>query len=113
MRNGTSLMTDINIMETMLSDGQDNALIRFAMGSAFIKHRKFNEAAEQLARAVELKPDYSAAWKLYGRALAESDRIDEAIITFKKGLGIANKKGDIQAAREMQVFLDGLQKRFK
>ena len=103
-------MTDINIMETMLSDGQDNALIRFTIGSVFIKHNKFKEAAEQLARAVQLEPDYSAAWKLYGQALAASDQRDEAISTFRNGIAIANKKGDKQVAKEMQVFLNRLQK---
>lgn len=110
MRSGAVLMTDFNIMETLLNDGQDNALIRFTMGSAFIKHKKFDEAAEQLAKAVQLEPDYSAAWKLYGQALAASDRIEEAIITFTKGIAVAQKKGDIQAAKEMQVFLNRLQK---
>ncbi len=103
-------MVKINIMETMLNDGQDNALIRFTMGSAFIKHGKFEEAVEQLALAVELKPDYSAAWHLYGWALAESDRADEAITTLHQGIAVAKKKGDDQTAKEMQIFLNRLQK---
>ncbi len=94
----------------MLDDGQDNALLRFTMGSAFIKHKKFSEAAEQLALAVKLKPDYSAAWKLYGQALVGSGRIDEAITAFTEGIVIAEKNGDIQAAKEMQVFLNRLKK---
>jgi Flp pilus assembly protein TadD len=103
-------MVEFNIMETMLSDGQDNALIRFTMGSAFIKHGKFEEAIEQLAKAVELEPDYSAAWQRYGWALAESGRTDKAIKTFQQGIAVAKKKGDDQTAKEMQIFLNRLQK---
>ena len=54
-------MAELNIMEAMLGEGEDNALIRFTMGSAFIKHGKYEQAIEQLAKAVELKPDYTTA----------------------------------------------------
>lgn len=103
-------MVDINILETMLESGQDNALLRFTLGSAFIRHQKYEQAIAHLARAVELDPEYSAAWKAYGKALEQSSRINEAIKAYKNGIGIAEKKGDKQAAREMSVFLKRLQK---
>jgi len=103
-------MIKINIMESMLDEGQDNALLRFSMGSAFIKYKKYGAAAEQLALAVKLKPDYSAARKLYGQALAGADKMEDAITAFKQGIDIAKKNGDIQAVKEMQVFLNRLKK---
>ena len=103
-------MVEINNLEAMLSDGQDNALLRFTMGSAFIKHKKYQEAIENLAKAVELDPEYSAAWKLYGKTLAENGQTEEAVKIFEQGIAIAEKKGDIQAAKEMAVFLKRLKK---
>lgn len=103
-------MSEIQNLETMLENGQDNALLRFALGSAFLKHGKSMEAALHLARAVEFDPAYSAAWKLYGKALEQQDRNAEAIKVYRKGIKAAEKKGDIQAAREMKVFLQRLQK---
>lgn len=101
-------MAEIENLEAMLEKGQDNALLRFALGNAFIKYKKYPEAIEHLARAVEFDPGYSAAWKLYGRALVETGNRKRAIEIYNKGISAAEKKGDIQAAREMRVFLKRL-----
>lgn len=103
-------MTDIDNLEAMLEKGQDNALLRFALGNAFLKYRKYSEAVEHLSQAVVFDPGYSAAWKLYGRALERQDKQNEAIDVYSKGIKAAEAKGDIQAAREMKVFLKRLQK---
>ena len=101
-------MPEIENLESMLAKGQDNALLRFALGNAFIKYNKYADAIEHLARAVELDPGYSAAWKLYGKALAATGRQSEAVNAYQKGIAAAETKGDIQAAREMRVFLKRL-----
>lgn len=103
-------MSEIQNLEAMLENGQDNALLRFALGSAFLKYGKYAEAAAHLARSVEFDPDYSAAWKLYGKALEQQDKSSEAIEVYRKGINAAEKKGDVQAAKEMKVFLKRLQK---
>jgi Tfp pilus assembly protein PilF len=61
-----------------------------------------------LAQAIKHDSDYSAAWKLYGKALAAADRDNEAITAYQQGIQIAETKGDIQAAKEMKVFLKRL-----
>lgn len=101
-------MPEIENLESMLAKGQDNALLRFALGNTFIKYEKYTEAIEHLARAVELDPGYSAAWKLYGKALAESGQNAKAITVYEQGISAAEKKGDMQAVKEMRVFLKRL-----
>jgi len=103
-------MTNIENLEAMLEKGQDNALLRFALGSAFIKYEKYAAAAEHLAQAVAYDPGYSAAWKLYGKSLEKLEKKDEAVEVYSKGIKAAEEKGDVQAAREMKVFLKRLQK---
>lgn len=102
-------MVDINNLEGMLESGQDTALLRFTLGNAFIRKEKFEEAVDHLARAVELDPGYSAAWKAYGRALAALGKSGEAAEVYRKGLEVARGKGDMQAVREMEVFLKRLE----
>ena len=103
-------MVDVNFLEAMLESGQDNALVRFTLGTAFIRHKKYREAAEHLAVAVAMDPGYSAAWKAYGNALAKSDQTGAAVEAYRQGIMTAEEKGDIQAAKEMKVFLKRLQK---
>ena len=92
----------------MLEQGQDNALMRFSLGNAHLNLNEYEQAIEHLAQALRHNPDYSAAWKLYGKALAGAGQNDEAIKAYKQGIEIAENKGDIQAAKEMKVFLKRL-----
>lgn len=91
-------------LENMLAAGQDNALLRFALGGAYLKDGDAARAAEHLARAVELDPQYSAAWKLYGKALTDAGRRDDAVAAYAQGIEVAQGRGDKQAAKEMKVF---------
>jgi Tfp pilus assembly protein PilF len=98
-------------LEAMLARGQDNALLRFSLGGAYLKAGDSDRAAVHLAQAVAHDPQYSAAWKLYGKALAESGRPGDAIAAFDSGIAVAEAKGDIQAAKEMRVFRKRAEKR--
>jgi predicted Zn-dependent protease len=60
---------------------------------------------------VELNPEYSAAWKIYGKALTASGRENEAREAYAQGIAAANRNGDIQAAKEMSVFLRRLKRK--
>jgi Tfp pilus assembly protein PilF len=97
-------------LEAMLASGQDNALLRFTLGSALFKEGDVLRAVEHLRTAVELDPGYSAAWKIYGKALQSLDDPEAAREAFETGIAAAKKKGDIQAAKEMTVFLKRVQK---
>jgi len=91
-------------LEQSLAAGKDNALLRFSLGSEHLKAGNAALACEHFARALEHDPGYSAAWKLYGRALTEAGRPDEALDAYRRGITVADQKGDKQAAKEMQVF---------
>lgn len=97
-------MVMIDNMEAMLARGQDSALLRYGLGNEYLKVERYAEAVAHLAEAVRLDPGYSAAWKLYGRALNASGRHGEAVAAFDRGIAAAEAKGDVQAAKEMKVF---------
>ena len=90
--------------EKMLAAGRDGALLRFALGNEHLKAGDAELAAEHLARAVALDPNYTAAWKLYGKALAASGREEEARAAYRDGIAVARARGDKQAEKEMLVF---------
>ena len=100
----------IENLESMLAAGRDDALLRFSLGNAYLKDQPAL-AAEHLARAVGLDPDYSAAWKLFGKALTGAGREEEAEQAYRSGIAAAERNGDIQAAKEMRVFLRRLERR--
>lgn len=97
-------------LEAMLARGEDNALLRFTLGSALFKQGDARRAAEHLREAVRQDPEYSAAWKIFGKALQALDDSSGACSAFERGIETAERKGDMQAAREMRVFLKRAQK---
>ena len=101
---------DISALKKLLEQGQDSVILRFGLGNALFKSGQAAEAIPHLKAALEFDPDYSAAWKILGKALVETGDKDEAIIVYEKGLLVADKKGDRQAVKEINVFLKRLLK---
>lgn len=97
--------------EALIAAGKDGALVRFSLGMHYLGAGDAARAAAHLRKAVELDPRYSAAWKLLGRALAESGDAAAAMAAYREGIAVAGARGDKQAAKEMQVFLRRLEKR--
>jgi Tfp pilus assembly protein PilF len=95
----------IENLEAMLAAGQDNALLRFTLGSEFFKEGEAVQAVKHLCVAVSHDPNYSAAWKIYGKALQALGDLAEAQAAFESGIAAAERHGDVQAAKEMKVFL--------
>ncbi|MGD9386801.1 MAG: tetratricopeptide repeat protein [Gammaproteobacteria bacterium] len=97
-------------LEKLLAGGRDDALLRFSLGNACLGEQDAGAAAEHLRRAVEHDPAYSAAWKLLGKALAEQGDRAGAMAAWGRGIEAATARGDVQAAKEMRVFMKRLQK---
>lgn len=91
-------------LEKLVGSPRDNALLRYSLGNEYLKSGDAAQAAAHLREAVARDPGYSAAWKLLGRALAESGAQRDALSAYHEGIRVAEAKGDKQAAKEMTVF---------
>src|SRR4029079_9029736 len=88
----------------------DVRLLRYSLGVEYLKAGDRPRASERLREALERDPDYSAAWKLLGRALAESDKPAEALEAWKRGIEAAHRRADREAEKEMTVFARRLER---
>lgn len=104
-------MAIVDNFEAMLAAGKDSALLRFSLGSAYLKINDSAAAARHLRQAVALDAGYSAAWKLLGKALEADADWAAAREAYRAGIAAAEAKGDKQAAKEMQVFARRIDKR--
>ena len=100
----------ISNLEKMLAAGRDNALLRFSLGNEYAKRGDCATAARHLRVAVQLDPNYSAAWKLLGNALAKNGALRDALAAYRQGIQVAEARGDKQAAKEMAVFARRVEK---
>ncbi len=97
-------------LEKMLAGGKDNALLRYSLGNEYLKLGQSEQAAEHLQQAISQDPNYSAAWKLLGKALNEAGQLQAALDAYQSGIAVAEKRGDKQAAKEMTVFAKRIEK---
>jgi len=91
-------------LQKLIGTPRDGALLRFSLGSEYLKSGDAHNAQLQLREAVSRDPAYSAAWKLLGKALTETGQPKAALDAYRQGITVAEDKGDKQAAREMTVF---------
>jgi Tfp pilus assembly protein PilF len=95
-------------LEKMLAAGRDSAMLRFGLGSAYFNQRQFVEATEHLRACIEQDSNYTAAYKLLGRALMKTKQPELAQQIFERGLPVAQAQGDKQTEREINAFLTKL-----
>lgn len=98
-------------LEALLAGGTDNAALRVALATRYLASGEADRALEHAGAAVDRDPDYSAAWRVLGKALTAAGRDDEARQAYEQGIEVAERRGDQQAAKEMRVFLKRLARR--
>ncbi len=95
----------------LLERDPDNPMVLCSLGNELFKEQKYTEAREYLSRAVRNKPDYSVAYRTLGRTLYELGEDTEARRVFAEGREVAQRNGDLQTVKEIDVFVRRLEKR--
>ncbi len=100
-------MTDtlIDNLRRQCGGPRDGALLRFSLANALMQQNDLAGAIDEARQALAFDVDYSAAWKLLGKALLASDDKTGAADAWQRGTAAAAKRGDKQAEKEMTVFL--------
>ena len=100
-----------DMFRKLLEKDPKNPMILYSLGNELFKEGHYREASDLLQRAVENKPDYSVAYRMLGRAHFELHENSEARSVFLKGKEVAQKNGDLQTVKEIDVFMRRLEKR--
>ncbi|MGH8182073.1 MAG: tetratricopeptide repeat protein [Rhodanobacteraceae bacterium] len=103
-------MDRIDALKSQLDGPRDGALLRYSLGAALLDAGDATSAIMQLRAALGFDAGYSAAWKLLGKACLASGDATAAADAWQQGIATAETHGDVQAAKEMRVFLARLQR---
>jgi predicted Zn-dependent protease len=101
----------IERLEKLVGTPRDGALLRYSLGTEYLKAGDAERGIRELREAVTRDARYSAAWKALGRALGEAGREDEAREAYARGIEAARARGDRQAEKEMTVFARRLERK--
>jgi Tfp pilus assembly protein PilF len=98
-------------LEKLLGTPRDGALLRFSLGTEYLKSEDTERAVAYFRDAVQKDPGYSAAWRSLGKALEQAGQQEAALAAFRDGIAAAQAKGDKQAGKEMTVFARRIEKK--
>lgn len=87
----------------------DDYFSHYGLASALFEEGCYAEAVQEFRECVRLKPEYSAAIRDLGKALEKIGAADEAMQVYRQGIPVAERNGDLQTVKEMQVFLRRLE----
>ncbi|HLM78661.1 MAG TPA: tetratricopeptide repeat protein [Rubrobacteraceae bacterium] len=100
-----------DMFRKLLDRDPNNPMVLYSLGNELFKEKKYIEAGEYLSDAVRNKPDYSVAYRMLGRTLYELGENAEARRVFVEGREVAEKNGDLQTVKEIDIFIRRLEKR--
>ena len=97
----------IQNLEKMLASGKESALLRFSLGSEYLKDRRpiraiICNARSSLIRRI-LQPGSCWARRCWPSGSG-------ALAAYRQGIAVAENRGDKQAAKEMTVFARRIEK---
>lgn len=84
-------------------------MLRFTLAAGYFERGDLERARTHAEAALALDADYSAAWRLLGKVQTAQGHALEAAATYRSGIAVAERRGDLQAAKEMRVFLRRLE----
>jgi Tfp pilus assembly protein PilF len=86
---------------------------RYALGMEYLGISEFGESVRQFEEVIHLDPDYSSAYFQAAIASQNMKKMDEAAEFLRKGIEVAEKKGEWHARDEMKEALDAIEEESK
>lgn len=100
-----ALLERIEGLEEIVADDPDDHTARFMLATELAKAGRHDHAIPHFAAVIAADADYTAAYRGLGRALVATGEVDRARAVFEQGLTVADRTGDYQSGKEMEVFL--------
>ena len=89
----------------MLKTAPKEPFILFAIAQEYTKMGELNEAIVYLEKLITSSPNYSGAYYHLGKLYEQSERLNDAIAVYKKGMEITKIQGELHAFNELQSAL--------
>lgn len=100
----------IEQLEEILALDPGDPMTHFGLGGAYGEAQRWEQAAAAYRKAIELKPDYTAAYNGLTEALRASGRTDELRTALEEGIAVGTRTGDHIPTEKMRARLHRLNK---
>jgi len=90
------------MFQRVLGIDPEDDIALFGLGSALLTLDRPDEAEPHLAHALRVSKNNSVAYAAHGKALERLHRPDEAVATYRQGIEVASRQGDLMPLKEME-----------
>ncbi len=97
-----------NMFKQVLEIDEEDTLANYGLGSIAVERQDWQVAIKHLEKVIQADINYSVAYLALGKAYKGAGKKDLAEKTWKEGINIAAKKGDLMPANQMQFELQQL-----
>jgi len=97
----------VTTLEKLLKMDPTDVFSCYALGLELLEAQPLR-SEQQFLRALEIEPDYVAAYFQLGKLKADRAELESARFWLEKGMEVAERVGDHHALGEMQDFLNDL-----
>ncbi len=91
----------IEFLESCLQKDGEDSFVRYALAKEYENGGELEEAVRQYLILEQHDPDYVGFYYHLGHVYAELDKLEEALMTFDKGIAVARKLHDQHALSEL------------
>ncbi len=99
-------MDKIAGLKEILTMDPNNAFARYGLALEFVNSGHLETGLAEFETLLSTHPDYTAGYFMAAQALANAERIPEAIAKLNDGIASARRTGNNHALSEMQGMLD-------
>src|SRR4029450_3115291 len=92
----------MRMFREVLEIDADDLLANYGLGSVHVDLGEYEQAIPFLKKAIEVKPTHTVAYLALGQAFEALGRFPEALDTYKDGINVAAKRGDMMPLKERQ-----------
>jgi len=97
-----------SMFKQVLEIDDEDTVANYGLGSIAVERKNWDFAIIHLEKVIKADANYSVAYLSLGKAYKGSGQADKAASTWKEGIVIAAKKGDLMPANSMQFELQHL-----
>ena len=97
-----------DMFKQVLEIDDEDTLANYGLGSIAVERGEWDKAIAHLEKVLKADVNYSVAYLALGKAYKGNKQTEKANATFKEGIAIAAKKGDLMPANQMQFELQNL-----
>lgn len=96
----------IEILKNMLEQNPRDSFARYGLAMEYANSGDLESAVAEFRALLEFNSDYAAAYFHGGQTLEKLGRLEEARLSYEKGIEVTSRTGDQHTRSELQAALD-------